>query len=211
MASNDLIPTLEWYLQKSAALELTPRCPFASVERCPRYYQSLSLLGEAGSTKIDQEEDERLKRFWEKSDLWPRTEEYATAVLGDSETKIFSSFCPEITYDRFGYFVSYLSDYSDEIDRDLAHRKLGEQDIVSEHWQWRWSSVQAMHYSECSLYSPLEKEGAFREGSGPQFKLGFPGASVQFKFSWHALHYWMTSRWSWAGLMGFLRRWRMGA
>src|SRR6266478_1120232 len=41
-------PTLKWYTDISASKSLSPRCPFASVHRCPRYYQSVSLLGEAG-------------------------------------------------------------------------------------------------------------------------------------------------------------------
>jgi hypothetical protein len=47
-------PNLEWYESVSEKKHLLPRCPFASVYRCPRYYQSISLLGEAGvSTRID--------------------------------------------------------------------------------------------------------------------------------------------------------------
>lgn len=200
MTDNDLIPAWEWYSQKSAELGLPPRCPFASVKRCPRYYESLSLLGLAGSTKIDQEEDERLKHFWERSDLWPPIREYRPAILGDSN---FSNFCPEIIYDRFGYFSSHLRDYGDEIDRDFAHRKLKNLNISGEHWRWRWGSIRAMHYSECSLYSPLREGGGFREGSGPQFKLGFPGVSIQFKLSWHDLRYCIARQWS--SLMGFFR------
>ena len=201
MASGDLIPDFEWYSQKSAALRLPPRCPFASVERCPRYYQSLSLLGSAGSTAIDHEEDERLKRLWEGSDLWPRTREYATAISGSSkqdgsQTEYFSNFCPEIAYDRFGHFASYLGDYSDKIDRDFAHQRLGELGISGEQWRWRWASIQAMHYTECPLYSPLTQGGGFLEGSGPEFKLGIPGASVRFKFSWRDLRNWVTRQWS---------------
>jgi hypothetical protein len=53
-------PDIEWYLRISKERGVTPRCPFATVERCPRYYDSLSLLGEAGSTKISSEEEARL-------------------------------------------------------------------------------------------------------------------------------------------------------
>ena len=44
-------PTLEWYKRKSRDGDVPPRCPFASVQRCPRFYESLSLLGEAGSQR----------------------------------------------------------------------------------------------------------------------------------------------------------------
>ena len=200
MTGSDPVPDFEWYSEKSAKLGLPPRCPFASVKRCPRYYQSLSLLGSAGSTAIDQAEDERLKSYWEGSDLWPRTGEYETSV-GDftkqdgSKTEHFSKFCPEVAYDRFGYFAAYLGDYSDEIDRDFAHKRLGEMGASADRWQWRWASIQAMHYTECPLYSPLTHGGGFLASSGPEFKFGIPGASVQFKFSWRDLRNWLVRQW----------------
>jgi len=54
------IPNREWYANLSRERGVAFRCPFATVESCPRYYQSLSLLGKAGSTKIPEAEDERL-------------------------------------------------------------------------------------------------------------------------------------------------------
>lgn len=54
------IPNREWYAKLSQERGVAFRCPFATVEACPRFYQSLSLLGETGSTKISEAEDERL-------------------------------------------------------------------------------------------------------------------------------------------------------
>lgn len=130
-----------------------PRCPFATVESCPRFYQSLSLLGSAGSTAIESSEDKRLLEKWEKSDLWPKTMEQETIIYGNS--KFFDKFCPEVAFERFGYFVSHLGRYSDEIDHDLAHEKLGKIGAPSEDYRWAWSSVTSMHYTECPLYSVL--------------------------------------------------------
>jgi len=42
------IPDFSWYSAESKRLSLSPRCPFANVHACPRYYHSLGLLGEAG-------------------------------------------------------------------------------------------------------------------------------------------------------------------
>jgi hypothetical protein len=95
MRSNTPEPDMDWYLTLSRQRGTKPRCPFASVERCPRYYTSLSLLGEAGSTKIPKDEDDRLEAMWEKSDLWPRTDEGATSVSSfDSRPSIFSNSAP---------------------------------------------------------------------------------------------------------------------
>jgi hypothetical protein len=148
-------PDIEWYLKVSSERSVTPRCPFASVERCPRYYESLSLLGKAGSTQIPAEEDRRLKAFWEKTDLWPKTGEEGSAIAGGERYTVFTNFCPEVSYGRFGHFASQLIDYTDEIDRDHAHQHLGRLGIPHDDWRWRWQHVQPMHFTECPRYSPL--------------------------------------------------------
>jgi len=151
-------PDLGWYLALSRARQVTPRCPFASVERCPRYYQSLSLLGQAGSTKIESDEDNRLKALWQKSDLWPRTAEGATSIWSsDEQTRGFSEFCPEVIYDRFHLFASGLHRYADEIDIDLAHERLGREGARGANWRWSWAAITPMHFTECPLYSPLTR------------------------------------------------------
>ena len=147
------IPDLNWYLAISKKNNGSPRCPFATVESCPRFYQSLSLLGSAGSTSIDQAEDKRLLEKWKSSDLWPKTREQETSISGNN--KFFDQFCPEVAFERFGYFASYLGRYSDELDHDLAHKKLGEIGASSKDYRWAWSSVAPMHFTECPLYSVL--------------------------------------------------------
>lgn len=134
-------------------MSVSPRCPFATVESCPRFYQSLSLLGSAGSTAIDSSEDKRLLEKWKKNDLWPKTREQETIISGNN--KFFDKFCPEVAFERFGYFASYLGRYSGELDHDLAHEQLGKIGASSEDYRWAWSSVAPMHYTECPLYSVL--------------------------------------------------------
>ncbi len=134
-------------------MSVPPRCPFATVESCPRFYQSLSLLGSAGSTAIESSEDNRLFEKWEKSDLWPKTMEQETIIYGNN--KFFAKFCPEVAFEGFGYFASYLGRYSGEREHGLAHEKLGEIGASSEDYRWAWLSVTSMHYTECPLYSVL--------------------------------------------------------
>ena len=147
------IPNLNWYLSISKKIGVPPRCSFATVESCPRFYQSLSLLGSAGSTAIESSEDKRLLKKWKKSDLWPKTMEQETIIYGNN--KFFDRFCPEVAFERFGYFALYLGRYSDEIDHDLAHENLGKIGASSKDYRWAWSSVTSMHYTECPLYSVL--------------------------------------------------------
>ena len=167
-------PDLKWYTEISGSKSLSPRCPFASVHRCPRYYQSVALLGETGvATAIDASEDSRLLEEWKRTDLWPVVAEQATSVMGPAnEPHIFSKFCPEVSFDRFGWFASGLAYYADEIDSDAVHRRLSKENAVSDDWRWIWSSVIPMHYADCPLYSPLllginDKKGKSQIGFSP--------------------------------------------
>lgn len=156
---NTVQPKLNWYINISKDNNLLPRCPFVSVDKCPRFYESLSLLGEAGSTRIDAKEDEKLKVFWEKSKFRSITMERAVSILGPpNDPHIFSNFCPEISFERFGYFASSLSYYADDIDAGLASKRLSMERAPSDDWRWTWSNVSPMHYTECPLYSLLKGE-----------------------------------------------------
>ncbi len=148
---------LHWYTSESDKKLLeTPRCPFATTDRCPRFYQSLSLMGDAGSTRLDRKQDKRLLKQWRKSELWPRTAEQETALLSfHGEPQIFMRFCPEVVYDRFGLFATSLAAYPDEIDRDFAHEFLGGERTDTTDWRWIWWQMTPMHYSVCPLYSLL--------------------------------------------------------
>ncbi len=106
-----IYPDFEWYESLSQKKGLHPRCPFASVNKCPRYFESLSLLGETGATELDPEEDERLLSFWKTSDLWPRLREQASSVWGREGNKHISNFCPEVSFLRFNLFASHLFRY----------------------------------------------------------------------------------------------------
>lgn len=151
------IPDREWYANLSQERGAAFRCPFATVESCPRYYQSLSLLGKAGSTKISETENERLLTHWKKSDLWPRTDEQATSLFGDDlgNPSIYCNFCPEVTFERFGYFATTLTKYADEIDVDSAHKRLVEEGAPSDHPRWFWGSCAGQHFTECPIYAVL--------------------------------------------------------
>jgi hypothetical protein len=154
--------TLTWYREASGAASLPPRCPFAALDRCPRYYEGVALLGESGlSTRIPLDEDERLLTMWKSSDLWPRTAEAATSISGPADDpRHFMSFCPEVLFDRFGWFATNLHRYADETDHDIASRQLTAVGAQRSDWRWHWSSMTAMHYADCPLYSPLSIGGA---------------------------------------------------
>ena len=154
-------PTLEWYKARSVDAGSPPRCPFTSVQRCARFYQSVSLLGESGfTTAIPRAKDERLLAMWQQSDLWPSVDEQATSIMGPADDpRHLMNFCPEVLYERFGLFASSLHGYADEIDIDTAHSLLAAEHASASDWGWTWASVKPMHYTDCPLYSPLTQNG----------------------------------------------------
>lgn len=149
-------PNLDWYKGLSARNGGPPRCPFASVHRCPRYYQSVSLLGKYGNTEIPSERDAQLLERWKKSDLWPVVNEQAVMIMGSGEAAtIYSRFCPEVAYDTFGIFAEYLSRVGDDLDHDLRHQRLRGEGATSDDYRWNWAHASPLHYTDCPLYSPL--------------------------------------------------------
>jgi len=155
----DEIPDLDWNTKRSHARGVGIRCPFATVDLCPRYYQSLSLLGAAGSTSIEQDEDQRLLTIWKASSLWPKTGEYETSISGpEGRISQVSNFCPEVAFDRFGYFATYLGRYADEIDIGLAHAQLGKENSPPNDPRWHWARISPQHYTECPIYAVIHHQ-----------------------------------------------------
>jgi len=164
---NIIIPNLKWYTEKSFSLDIAPRCPFATVTKCPRFFQSRSLLGHAGSTKITPRLDKKLERYWKKTPYWPVTAEESTGIAGEpGKIEHFTMFCPEVIFERFGLFAINLFRYADEIDIEYAHGQLSTIKASREDWRWDWAHVAQLHYSECSLYSLLQTKDA--SGGNPQ-------------------------------------------
>lgn len=119
---------------------------------------SLALLKHTGATSIDPEEDARLLKKWQGSPLWPSIAEQEPAVSTVGHERKFSSlshFCPEVTFERFGYFAGFLHRYVDEIDSEFAHKTLVSEGASRDDWRWDWAGLVPRHYSECPTYSPL--------------------------------------------------------
>lgn len=114
-------------------------------------------MGEAGvATSIDPQEDQRLLEKWKHSDLWPVIEEYESQIAGPpGKPSVFTNFCPEVSFDIFGWFGSTLAYYTDETDQDCAHRSLANEEASNHDWRWTFSVVVPLHYTDCPLYSLL--------------------------------------------------------
>lgn len=194
---TDIYPNLEWYKNLSAKKSISPRCPYANVHRCNRYYSSLYLLGEINvTTKIDPKRILELDSYWEKSDLIPVISEHDPAVGSrDGKLSSISNFCPEISFDIFGLFAEYMSKYADEIDRDHVHKRLAAEQ-KTEDWHWDWSYVKPTHYTDCAVYSQVMSSSRARGEAGSKddeiitMKPGFMGFSVNIK----TLYKWVSSK-----------------
>lgn len=149
-------PDLDWYTDISKREGVSPRCPFANVHRCPRYYYSLNLLGNAGTTtKIKPEKIQELDSLWDKTDILPVVAEHDTGITSyDEKVSSYSNFCPEISFDIFGLFASYLHRYGDEFEREYTHEQL-KTDKHPNDWRWNWAHVSPLHYLKCPVYSQL--------------------------------------------------------
>jgi hypothetical protein len=114
-------------------------------------------LGEAGvAAPIDPQEDQRLLEKWKRSDLWPATAEHESRVGGrPGRPSIFTNFCPEVSFDTFGWFGSTLAYHAGEIDQDNSHRSLAKEGAIAHDWRWTFSVVVPLHYTECPFYSLL--------------------------------------------------------
>lgn len=199
-ANIDVVaPDLDWATSEGLRKGISPRCPFASVELCPRYFLSLAILGNSGvTTRIEKDNDRRLHEKWEKHPCWPRTTEQEPGVFSrDGSPRNFHHFCPEVMYDIFGAFATSISSYPDELDRDLAHERLGRRNASPKDWRWEWAGLVKMHYSECPLYAPLIQspgQPELRTAKIVEIKPNFHGVSVDFNALWEKIRAWLKRR-----------------
>jgi len=149
MASKDSPdkPDFAWYTAESKRKGLSPRCPIADAALCPRYWLSLDALGRNRQfTSISPERNAELERKW-KMFVPVVAEEEPVA-----DEKSIDHFCPEVSFDRFGLFASFLHEYIDDIDRETLytyHERKGTLDQHDARWQW----ITPCHYTECREYS----------------------------------------------------------
>jgi hypothetical protein len=147
------IPNKDWYFSLSLQKNLSPRCPYANIDKCPHYYESISLFGDVGiATALQPSEEKRLLKKWKNSEYWPKVKEHEAAIWNNKD---LHNFCPEVSFDVFGLFASQLHHYADEIDANAAYVQLSKDRVSVDDPRWQWSHVTPMHYSECRLYSQL--------------------------------------------------------
>ena len=199
-----IYPDLEWYSEISDQKNVPLRCPYANVHRCPRYYSSLYLLGNAGiTTKMETEKIGELDELWNKSDLLPVIAEHDTSIKEfDNKKSVFSNFCPEVSFDVFSLFAVSLHRYANETDIDQAHAQLAKEAHPKD-WRWNWAHVESLHYLKCPVYSQLMTRPAInasetiKDNSTQEIievKPGFMGISLNIRAALSRLAKWWLSK-----------------
>ena len=147
---------LDWYSRVSKEQGVSGRCPYASLSRCPRYFQSAALVKHAGGAALLEEDDKRFRQKWENSEHWIEPPGSETNVSGGKTNMMPSRFCPEISYENFGLFAESLMPYLDPADKEFyLSRFETSSGAVSPNWRFSWADIKPLHYTDCSYYSRL--------------------------------------------------------
>ncbi|WP_428821388.1 hypothetical protein [Microbulbifer sp. MCCC 1A16149] len=177
-------PNFEWYSKESRSKGVTPRCPYAHPRKCNKYYSSIYLLGELGiTTQIPSDIQVVLDDYWKESGLLPLIEEHDPSVTHtDNKLASVSNFCPEVSFNFYGLFATYMHRYVDEIDRGAMIKKLSREG-GGEDWRCEWMSIRPLHYTECDNFSqlPYIKESKYLDEELIEMKPGLMGFSVNLK------------------------------
>jgi hypothetical protein len=155
-------PDLAWYAAISERKSLPGRCPYALVQKCPRYFDSLALLSDEGITAaMPNVIHDAMLAKWKHHELAPATAESATSISGPKKApSCYSNFCPEVAFDTFRLFGTTLIRLSsDPVDRQIAEQVIAKDPSTNGiDWRWMWSHVEPLHYSDCPLYANLFQE-----------------------------------------------------
>jgi len=150
MKNPAIRPDLSWYMEESRKRKLTPRCPIASYDKCPRYYLSLLLLGEH-SIELSAETKLELNKKWELTSAFANSETTAWRTGGTWNS--YSNFCPEVIESLTGMFASDLAEYPHSSDKQLARKELDLEGADKNDVRRHWMLLRGRHFSECPEFS----------------------------------------------------------
>lgn len=177
----------EWYASQSdPAIGQPIHCPYAAVDRCPRYFESLDLVETLGGCALEPKLRKRMDKHWKKIvPMFPLPEHSTSVWKADGRVSMVNNFCPEVSATIYGWYASDLITYADEIDRDARHRLLSREGAPANDPRWAWSSIHALHYRKCPAYALLQ---ANTSSTQPKevftLKPGMWGFSIDLKALW---------------------------
>ena len=159
-------PNLDWYSTVGDQRGKDRRCPFATVNRCPKYFETLVVLEQQyNSPKIPRAIQKSMVKKWREDELWavtladkPKAIEYR-----DTGNHLeFRSLCPEASFEVFELFTSSISYFKSTLDFKVRELQIKDTVYGSMHWHWVWQyfHVEPMHFSDCSMFGKISKEKA---------------------------------------------------
>lgn len=89
----------------------------------------------------------------------------------NDQFSFLSNFCPEVTFLRFGYFTSFLSEFADEIDKDIRYTEIEKNSIDEDNWRRYFQDLNPQHYTDCPFYSILLKNHIVQKSDIDKIKL----------------------------------------
>lgn len=153
-------PDFAWYQQKSAKHGAFSHCPIGSIDKCPRYFQSLRHIEYVypGALLLEPSQIEQLEEQWKFADSLCNPA-LVVGISGNERIGIHSleGFCPEVCALYLGLYCSSFRKFADEIHRDAVHQQLLNNGVNRDDLQWKYSHVEAKHFTECkelAIYAP---------------------------------------------------------
>jgi hypothetical protein len=154
---------------------------------------------------MPKDKDKELLEKWKESELWPVIDEHATAISGSDGKKTgFHNFCPEVSFDVFHVFASYLHRFADEIDRDNRHAQLADKPKkIHGDWRWTWEHIEPMHYTDCPVFAILSASAKTARSDRErdellQLRPGAFGININLKALWKRLPTWFPKTYRFA-------------
>ena len=145
-----------WYTTRDGRRKLSPHCPLAANDKCPRYYLSQRYAADSGdcTQELPTAVKARIEELWAASDVFASIEQSVGMWQArDGRFRGISGFCPEVTARVFGLYCSDLRTYPDDEARRSTHKQLVAEDADMKDPRWNWMVVEPRHYSQCHEFS----------------------------------------------------------
>lgn len=160
--TQTIIPDRDWYIQKSEEAGVPAKCPYAHHKKCPRNWETTSLLMQAGSIAgLSSEENEAALALWKENMMLPELAEDMTSLNQPQYGGVdgMHRACPEVVSTFSGYYADHFYKYVDDTDRAQGER-IKEMESLPNSWRSNWMYLHPVHYLDCEVYKEVK---AFNE------------------------------------------------
>ncbi|MAF15846.1 MAG: hypothetical protein CMG93_07680 [Marinomonas sp.] len=166
--TQTIIPNKEWYIKESKKAGVPPRCPYAHHRKCPRYWETTSLLKQAGVIAgLSEEEDKNTYTFWKSNMMLAELAEDMVTLNQGQHGGVDGMFraCPEVASKFIHLYADTFYKYVDDTDRITGHQIM-EQEGLKNSWRSRWMHLSPKHYLDCEVF---ESAKGFNEQNTQSF------------------------------------------